>query len=74
LQSIRRGKLDERAEKCVFVGFATESKGCRIFNLSEAKIMISKDVHFIAKPSEVVAQSTVKAACISLAVAANQAL
>jgi hypothetical protein len=74
LKSIKRGKLDERADKCVFVGYATESKGYRIFNLSGAKIVISRDVHFIAKPSEVVAQSTAEAACISLAAAANQAI
>jgi len=36
--------------------------------------VISRDVHFIAKPYEVVAQSTAEAACISLAAAANQAI
>lgn len=46
LQSIKRGKLDERAEKCVFVGYAIESEGYKIFNLSGAKIMISRDMHF----------------------------
>jgi hypothetical protein len=44
--SVRRGKLDERAEKGIFVGYATESKGYRIYNLSAAKVQISRDVHF----------------------------
>jgi hypothetical protein len=42
----RRGKLDERAEKGIFVGYATKSKGYRIFNLSAAKVQISRNVHF----------------------------
>ncbi|WJZ90611.1 hypothetical protein VitviT2T_009742 [Vitis vinifera] len=44
--SIKRGKLDERAQKCVFVGFAAESRGYRIYSLSKMKIMISREVHF----------------------------
>ena len=44
--SAKRGKLDERAEKGIFVGYATESKGYRIYNLSAAKVQISRDVHF----------------------------
>ncbi|RVX15286.1 Retrovirus-related Pol polyprotein from transposon TNT 1-94 [Vitis vinifera] len=41
-----RGKLDERAKKGVFVGYAAESKGYRIYSLSRMKIVISIDVHF----------------------------
>ncbi|RVW24539.1 Retrovirus-related Pol polyprotein from transposon TNT 1-94 [Vitis vinifera] len=44
--SVKRGKLDERAEKGVFVGYAAESKGYRIYSLSRMKIVISRDVHF----------------------------
>ena len=43
---IKRGKLDERVEKGVFVGYAVESKGYRIYSLSRMKIVISRDVHF----------------------------
>ncbi|KAL6312714.1 hypothetical protein AAG906_024672 [Vitis piasezkii] len=43
---IKRGKLDERAKKCVFVGFAAESRGYRIYSLSKMKIVISREVHF----------------------------
>ncbi|RVW91591.1 Copia protein [Vitis vinifera] len=44
--SIKRGKLDERAEKGVFVGYAAESKGYIIYSLSRMKIVISRDVYF----------------------------
>jgi len=44
--SAKRGKLDERAEKGILVGYAAESKGYRIYNLNGAKIQISKDVYF----------------------------
>jgi len=45
VSSVKRGKLDERAEKGVFIGYATKSKGYRIFNLIGMKI-VSRDVHF----------------------------
>jgi hypothetical protein len=35
--SAKRGKLDERAEKGILVGYATKSKGYRIYNLNAAK-------------------------------------
>jgi len=44
--SVKRGKLNEIAEKGIFVGYASESKGYRIYNPNGAKIHISKDVHF----------------------------
>ena len=34
VSSIKKGKLDERAEKGVFIGYAIESKGYRIYSLS----------------------------------------
>ena len=46
MPSIKRGKLDERAEKGVFVGYAAESKGYIIYSLSRMKIVISRDVYF----------------------------
>jgi hypothetical protein len=46
VSSVKRGKLDERAEKSVFIGYATKSKGYRIFNLIGMKIVISRDVYF----------------------------
>lgn len=44
--SFKRGKSDEKAEKCVLNGYAAESKGYRIYSLSGMKIVISRDVHF----------------------------
>lgn len=44
--SVKRGKLDEKAEKGIFIGYAAEAKGYRIYSLSGMKIEISRDVHF----------------------------
>ncbi|KAG6737098.1 hypothetical protein POTOM_059909 [Populus tomentosa] len=41
--SAKRGKLDERVEKGILVGYATESKGYRIFNLNAAKIQVDEN-------------------------------
>ena len=46
IPSTKRGKLDEKVEKGILVGYAIESKGYRIFNLNTAKIQVSRDVHF----------------------------
>lgn len=45
LPTLKRSKLDERADKGTFVGYATESKGYRIYSLSGMKIAISRDVN-----------------------------
>jgi hypothetical protein len=42
----KRGKLDERAEKGILVGYVAESKGYRLYNLNAAKVQISRDAHF----------------------------
>lgn len=44
--AVMRGKLDETAEKGIFVGYAAESKGYRVYNLNKKQIQISRDVHF----------------------------
>ena len=41
-----RIKLDERSEKCVFVGYNEESKEYRLYNLVTKKYVINKDVEF----------------------------
>ncbi|GKB67931.1 retrovirus-related pol polyprotein from transposon TNT 1-94 [Tanacetum coccineum] len=43
---IKRSKLDVKARKDIFVGYATESKGYRIHDLTDSKIVISRDVTF----------------------------
>ena len=42
----KRSKLDAKAERGIFLGYDSQAKGYRIFNLSTEKIMISRDVEF----------------------------
>lgn len=46
-----RHKLDEVSEKCIFVGYSTQSKGYRLYNLKTNKLVISRDVLFDEKAS-----------------------
>ncbi|MCO5606361.1 hypothetical protein L7F22_060549 [Adiantum nelumboides] len=48
-----RGKLDDKAVKCIFVGYSNGSKGYRLYNPATNKIFESRDVIFaetIAQP------------------------
>ncbi|MCO5580407.1 hypothetical protein L7F22_034273 [Adiantum nelumboides] len=48
-----RGKLDDKAVKCIFVGYSSGSKGYRLYNPATNKIFESRDVIFaetIAQP------------------------
>jgi len=42
-----RKKLDDKGEKCIFVGYSDESKTYKLYNPSTKKVIISRDVHFI---------------------------
>lgn len=42
----RRHKLEEKAEKDIFMGYGTKSKGYRVYNLDYKKPIISHDVQF----------------------------
>ncbi|KAL0289281.1 UNVERIFIED_CONTAM: Retrovirus-related Pol polyprotein from transposon TNT 1-94 [Sesamum angustifolium] len=42
----KRHKLEEKTEKGIFLGYSTQSKGYRIFNLKTKKLIISRDVEF----------------------------
>lgn len=44
--SVRRGKLDEKVKKRVFIRYATKANDYRVYSLSGMKIEISSDVHF----------------------------
>ncbi|KAL0314923.1 UNVERIFIED_CONTAM: Retrovirus-related Pol polyprotein from transposon TNT 1-94 [Sesamum angustifolium] len=41
-----RHKLEEKTEKGIFLGYSTQSKGYRIYNLKTKKLIISRDVEF----------------------------
>ncbi|KAJ4764255.1 polyprotein [Rhynchospora pubera] len=44
-----RNKLEDKGEKCVFVGYSTKSKGYRLFSLKRNKVIESRDVIFNEK-------------------------
>ena len=45
--NVKRGKLDSKARKLVFVGYAIEQKAYRFVDLETGKITISRDARFI---------------------------
>jgi hypothetical protein len=45
----KRYKLDEKSEKYIFVGYSSMSKGYRLYNLKNNKIIISRDILFDEK-------------------------
>ncbi|KAL5814582.1 hypothetical protein ACOSQ4_025223 [Xanthoceras sorbifolium] len=41
----KRGKLDDKSEKCILVGYSENSKAYHLFNPISKKIIKSRDVH-----------------------------
>lgn len=41
-----RKKLDDKAEKCVFIGYSSDTKGYKLYNPDIGKVIISRDVTF----------------------------
>ena len=41
-----RKKLDDKGEKCIFIGYSTNSKAYKLYNPETKKIIISRDVKF----------------------------
>ena len=41
-----RRKLDDKSEKCIFIGYSEESKAYRLYNPISKKLIISRDVRF----------------------------
>lgn len=42
----KRGKLDDKSEKCIFVGYSENSRAYKLFNPITKRIIISRDVIF----------------------------
>lgn len=42
----KRHKLESKAEKGIFIGYNSQSKGYRIYNLETEKVIVSRDVIF----------------------------
>jgi hypothetical protein len=42
----KRTKLDEKPEKCIFIGYCTQSKGYRLYSPESGKITVSRNVIF----------------------------
>ena len=45
-----RRKFDTKARKCVLFGYGEETKGYRLYDVTEKKIIHSRDVQFNEKP------------------------
>ncbi|KAF8378886.1 hypothetical protein HHK36_030235 [Tetracentron sinense] len=42
----KRKKLDDRSEKCIFIGYSEESKAYKLYNPLTNKVVVSRDVIF----------------------------
>jgi hypothetical protein len=51
VNSQARQKLDEKSEKCIFIGYCTQSKAYRLYNPLNDKVLIRRDVIFDEKAS-----------------------
>ena len=47
----KRSKLDEKGERCIFMGYVYSTKGYRLYNLEKKKLIINRDVVFDEKAS-----------------------
>ena len=43
----QRKKLDDKAVKCIFVGYNSESKGYCLYHPQSKRILVSRDVVFV---------------------------
>ena len=46
---VKRKKLSDRDEKCIFIGYSEESKTYKLYNPLTKKLMVSRDVVFNEK-------------------------
>jgi hypothetical protein len=47
----KRRKLDDRGEKCIFIGYSEESKAYKLYNPLTNKVVVSRDVVFSEEES-----------------------
>ena len=45
----KRSKLDDKGEKCIFLGVSDQSKAYKLYNPTTKKIIISHDVFLMKK-------------------------
>ena len=43
----KRTKFDSKSKKCKFLGYSTQSKAYRLWDLESKSLVISRDVHFV---------------------------
>ena len=43
----QRKKLDDKAVKCIFVGYSAKSKGYRLYHPQTKRVLVSRDVVFV---------------------------
>lgn len=43
---VKRTKLEESSERCIFIGYSSKSKGYKLYNLKSKKVIVSRDVVF----------------------------
>ena len=44
--TLEKLKLDDKARKCIFLGYPTNRKGYRLYNQSSGRVIHSRDVQF----------------------------
>ena len=47
IPAVNRGKLDDRSEKCIFIGYSETSKAYKLYNPITCKVIISRDALFM---------------------------
>ena len=56
----QRRKLDDKAVKCIFVGYSSESKGYRVYHPQTKRILVSRDVVFVEDAVQPLLSCTMK--------------
>ena len=41
-----RKKIDDKAEKCIFIGYSYKTKGYKLYNLKTKKVVVNRDITF----------------------------